>query len=165
MRWRPPPATRSSPYITPAGAAALRAELDRLWRTERPAVTRQVQAAAANGDRSENADYHYGKRRLHEIDRRVRYLRRRLDEVVVVAEPPADRGQVRFGAWIRLADPVGEIGCYRLVGADEIDPARRWISIDSPLARSLLGRTSGDRVAPHPGGKWEILAISYDAAC
>ena len=66
---------------------------------------------------------------------------------------------------VRLADPAGEIGCYRLVGADEIDPARLWISIDSPLARSLLGRTSGDRAEPHPGGKWEILAISYDAAC
>lgn len=164
MRWRPPPTSRSSPHITPAGAERLRAELDQLWRTERPAVTLQVRAAAANGDRSENADYQYGKRRLREIDRRVHYLRRRLEEIVVVAEPPPDRSRVRFGAWVRLEDPEGEIDCYRLVGADEIDPARRWISIDSPLARVLLGRATGDRVEPQNGGEWGILAIDYDSA-
>lgn len=163
MRWRPPAAT-SSPYITPEGAAALCAELDHLWRLERPAVTRQVQAAAANGDRSENADYLYGKRRLREIDRRVRYLRHRLDKAMVVAEPPADRTRVRFGAWVRLEDPVGAIGCYRLVGADEIDPARGWISIDSPLARALLGRRCGEAVTLEAGGTWRIATIDYQPA-
>lgn len=151
-----------SPYITPAGAAALRAELDRLWRRERPRVTAQVRAAAANGDRSENGDYLYGKRRLREIDRRVHYLRRRLTEVVVVTEPPADTSRIRFGARVRLADARGTEVCYRLVGGDEIEPARGWISIDSPLARALLGRGLGDRVAA-AGGRWQVLAIAYAA--
>ena len=163
MRWRPPSAA-SSPYITPEGAAALRAELDRLWREERPVVTRQVQAAAANGDRSENADYLYGKRRLREIDRRVRYLRHRLAAVVVVGEPPADRDKVRFGAWLTLESPAGTVARYRLVGADEIDPARNWISIDSPLARALLGRGRGESVTPGTGKRWLIAAIDYECA-
>ena len=163
MRWRPP-AAASSPYITPEGAAALRAELDRLWREERPAVTRQVQAAAANGDRSENADYLYGKRRLREIDRRVRYLRHHLAAVVVVDAPPADRASVRFGAWLTLETPDGAVHRYRLVGADEIDPARNWISIDSPLARALLGRRRGEAVTLESGGPWRIVAIDYQPA-
>lgn len=160
MRWRPPRQT-PSPYITPAGAAALRDELDRLWRQERPQVTAQVQAAAKNGDRSENGDYIYGKRRLREIDRRVHYLRRRLTEVVVIAEPPADTGRIRFGARVRLADDRGREFCYRLVGSDEIEPAKGWISIDSPLARALLGRGVGDLVAPAGRGHWQVLAIAY----
>lgn len=163
MRWRPP-TPGSSPYITPAGAAALRAELDRLWRRERPQVTAQVQAAAKNGDRSENGDYIYGKRRLREIDRRVRYLRHRLEALTVVANPPADCGRVRFGAWVTLSDAAGAAITYRLVGADEIDPQRGWISIDSPLARALLGRSSGDRVVVDgPGGAadYEVLALAY----
>lgn len=165
MRW-PPSAPGSSPHITPAGAAALRAELDDLWRRERPRVTAQVQAAAQNGDRSENGDYIYGKRRLREIDRRVRYLRRRIAELVVVAEPPADRARVRFGAWVTLSDVAGASITYRLVGADEIDPRRGWISIDSPLARALLGRTGGDEVsAQGPGGTatYRVLGVTYDA--
>lgn len=164
MRWRPP-TPGSSPHITPAGAAALRAELEDLWRRERPQVTAQVQAAAQNGDRSENADYLYGKRRLREIDRRVRYLRRRLAELVVVAEPPADPSRVRFGAWVTLRDAAGAEIVYRLVGADEIDPRRGWISIDSPLARALLGRTGGDEVrAQGPGGSatYRVLGVTYD---
>ncbi|MFZ5653577.1 MAG: transcription elongation factor GreB [Pseudomonadota bacterium] len=160
---RCPPQAASSPYITPAGAAALRAELDRLWRRERPAVVVQVRAAAANGDRSENGDYLYGKRRLREIDRRVRYLRRRLAELVVVDTPPADPTRVRFGARVTLADAAGRIQSHRLVGADEIDPARNRISIDAPLARALLGRQVGDRVQVRDNGPLEILAIDYPA--
>ncbi len=161
MRWRPPRQTPISPYITPAGAAALRDELDRLWRRERPQVTAQVQAAAKNGDRSENGDYIYGKRRLREIDRRVHYLRRRLTEVVVITEPPADTGRIRFGARVRLADDHGTEFCYRLVGSDEIEPAKGWISIDSPLARALLGRGVGDLVTATGRGHWQVLAIAY----
>lgn len=165
MRWRPP-TPGSSPYITPAGAAALRAELDRLWRRERPLVTAQVQAAANNGDRSENGDYIYGKRRLREIDRRIRYLRHRLAELVVVAEPPADAGQVRFGAWVTLRDAAGAAVTHRLVGADEIDPQRGWISIDSPLARALLGRANGDQVTvegPSGTADYTVVALTYGA--
>jgi transcription elongation factor GreB len=163
MRWRPP-TPGSSPYITPAGAAALHAELDQLWRRERPQVTAQVQAAAKNGDRSENGDYIYGKRRLREIDRRVRYLRHRLEALIVVAEPPADCGRVRFGAWVTLRDAVDAAVIYRLVGADEIDPQRGWISIDSPLARALLGRASGDQVTVEgPGGTtdYRVVGLTY----
>ena len=160
MRWRPP-TPGSSPYITPAGAAALRAELDRLWRQERPQVTAQVQAAAKNGDRSENGDYIYGKRRLREIDRRIRYLRHRLEALIVVADPPADSGRARFGAWVTLCDAAGATVTYRLVGADEIDPRRGWISIDSPLARALLGRTSGNQVAVEgPGGTADYVVVT-----
>ncbi len=163
MRWRPP-TPGSSPYITPAGAAALHAELDQLWRRERPQVTAQVQAAAKNGDRSENGDYIYGKRRLREIDRRVRYLRHRLEALIVVAEPPADCERVRFGAWVTLRDAVDAAVIYRLVGADEIDPQRGWISIDSPLARALLGRASGDQVTVKgPGGTadYRVVGLAY----
>ncbi|MBK6961629.1 MAG: transcription elongation factor GreB [Gammaproteobacteria bacterium] len=163
MRWRPP-TPGSSPYITPAGAAALHAELDQLWRRERPQVTAQVQAAAKNGDRSENGDYIYGKRRLREIDRRIRYLRHRLEALIVVAEPPADCGRVRFGAWVSLRDAVDAAVIYRLVGADEIDPQRGWISIDSPLARALLGRANGDQVTVEgPGGTadYRVVGLTY----
>lgn len=163
MRWRPP-VPGSSPYITPAGAAALRAELDRLWREERPRVTAQVEAAAKNGDRSENGDYIYGKRRLREIDRRVRYLRQRLEALIVVADPPADPGRARFGAWVTVEDAAGAAITYRLVGADEIDPRRGWVSIDSPLARALLGRTCGDPVTvAGPGGTadYRLVALAY----
>lgn len=159
-RWRPPQAP-GSPYITPPGAEALRRELDHLWRRERPEVTAQVQAAAANGDRSENGDYLYGKRRLREIDRRVRYLRRRLDTLVVVSHPPADPSKIRFGAWVGLTNDAGAIVRYRLVGADEIQPASGWISIDSPLAQALLGRAVGDWVESRDGRVLRVLSIDY----
>ena len=106
----------------------------------------------------------WGRRRLREIDRRVRYLRHRLEALIVVANPPADSGRVRFGAWVTLSDAAGAAITYRLVGADEIDPQRGWISIDSPLARALLGRASGDRVAVvGPGGSadYEVLTLTY----
>ena len=119
-RYRPP--TRpGSKYITPAGAARMRAELDELWRQERPQVTAAVAAAAAQGDRSENAEYTYGKRRLREIDRRVRFLRTRLEGMVIVDQPPSDRARVFFGAYVTLQTHSGEQLCYRIVGPDELD--------------------------------------------
>jgi transcription elongation factor GreB len=121
-RYRPP-APGSSKYITPAGAARLRAELDALWRVERPQVTLAVQAAAAQGDRSENAEYTYGKRRLREIDHRVRFLRKRLEGMTIVDKPPTDQDRVFFGARVTLEDAQGIERCYRIVGPDEFDAA------------------------------------------
>ena len=136
-----------SKYITAAGAARLRGELDELWRRERPQVTAAVAAAAAQGDRSENAEYTYGKRRLREIDRRVRFLRSRLDGMIVVDQPPSDRLRVFFGARVTLATQDGEQLRYRIVGPDELDMASDYISMDAPLGRSLLGRQLDDEVA------------------
>src|SRR5512138_819667 len=113
-RDRPPPPKRS-PHITPEGARKLRAELDQLWSVERPRVTQEVADAAAQGDRSENAEYIYGKRRLREIDRRVRFLSKRLDEVTVVNEPPSDPKRCFFGAWVTIEDEDGEEVTYRIV--------------------------------------------------
>jgi transcription elongation factor GreB len=162
-RYRPP-APPSSPYITAAGEQQLRRELDYLWREERPRVTQQVADAAALGDRSENAEYIYGKKRLREIDRRVRYLRKRLDVLKVVRDLPADTSKIRFGAWVELEDAQGNLQCYRLVGPDEIDPAQRYISIDSVLARALLGKAVDTEVVfQAPGGEQTcvVTAISY----
>ncbi|MFP4245333.1 MAG: GreA/GreB family elongation factor, partial [Ectothiorhodospira sp.] len=137
-RWRPP-SPRSSPYITPEGHAALEAELDGLW-TRRADVTRHLAAAAAEGDRSENAEYIYRKKELREIDRRIRYLQKRIPDLQVVRDPPADRERVFFGARVTLVDGDGNEVSYRIVGADEFDPERGWISVDAPVARALLGR-------------------------
>jgi transcription elongation factor GreB len=155
-----------SQYITPRGAARLRAELDELWREERPRVTQAVAAAAAQGDRSENAEYIYGKRRLREIDRRVRFLRKRLEGMVIVAEPPKDRRRVFFGAWVLLesADDA-TTARYRIVGPDEFDLAPGYISMDSPLGRALLTKTLDDEVTVHtPAGSrgFVIVAIEYE---
>lgn len=153
-----------APYITAAGEQQLRQELDYLWREERPRVTQQVSEAAALGDRSENAEYIYGKKRLREIDRRVRYLRKRLEVLKVVRDLPADTSRIRFGAWVRLEDSEGNQHSYRLVGPDEIDPAKRHISIDSILARALLGKSLDTEITIQaPGGKQEyvVTAISY----
>lgn len=138
-RYRPPP-PQSSKYITPAGERRLRAELDELWRVERPRVTQAVSAAAAQGDRSENADYTYGKRRLREIDARVRHLRKRLEGMVVVSQPPSDPGRVFFGARVTLETPRGETRAHRILGPDEFDQQPGGISMDAPLARALLGK-------------------------
>ena len=127
-------------YITPEGERALREELHRLWKIERPELTRSVSDAAAQGDRSENADYIYGKKRLREIDRRVGYLSKRLREVHVVRSLPEDTGRIFFGAKVTLEDRNGHSARYRLVGADEIDPKRGYISIDSPMGRAMLGK-------------------------
>src|SRR5256885_1667284 len=135
VRRRNPPAPRSA-HITPQGAARLRAEHEHLWRVQRPQVTQAVADAAALGDRSENAEYIYGKRQLREIDRRLRFLQKRLAEVVVVDRPPSDPSCVFFGAWVTVEDDTGKSAEYRIVGADEFDAARGWISVDSPLARA-----------------------------
>ena len=156
---------RGSAYITPEGGRALQAELEYLWRVERPAVTQQVADAAALGDRSENAEYIYGKKRLREIDRRLRYLQKRLDEVQVVRRQEQDPDGVYFGAWVDLEEAGGGQECLRIVGPDEIDPERGWISVDSPVARALLGRGEGDSVhARTPEGErtLTIAAIHYE---
>lgn len=158
------PRPKSSVYITPDGAEQLRAELDRLWRQERPKVTQAVSEAAAQGDRSENAEYIYGKKRLREIDARIRYLQKRLDDIQVVDRPPEDPTRIFFGAWVRLEDDDGRESVYRIVGADEFDPGKGWISIDSPLARALLKKTVGDEVSVElPGGRRNlvVLEVSY----
>jgi transcription elongation factor GreB len=164
-RYRPP-TPRSSKYITPAGATRLRAELDTLWRVERPVVTLAVQAAAAQGDRSENAEYTYGKRRLREIDRRVRHLRQRLDGMRIVEQPPSDPRRVFFGARVTLQTDGGDQRRYRIVGPDEFDAAPHYISMDAPLARALLGRALDDVVtvelASGPAS-YTIVAVDYAA--
>ena len=138
-RYRPPrPA--GSPYITPEGEKALRTELHELWKVERPEVTKAVSAAAANGDRSENGDYIYGKKRLREIDSRVRFLRKRLDALQVVEGPLGDRNKAWFGAWVTLEDEEGTEQVWRIVGPDEFDVSQGKISCDSPLGRALLGQ-------------------------
>jgi transcription elongation factor GreB len=153
-----------APYITPEGEQRLRAELEQLWRVERPQVTQAVSEAAALGDRSENAEYIYGKKRLREIDRRVRYLRKRLDVLKVVKDAPGNTNKIYFGAWIELIDAQDKTHHYRLTGPDEIDPALHYISIDSVLARALLGKEIDSEVTVQtPSGpkRYEIAAINY----
>ena len=152
-------------YITPAGQQSLKDELNVLWRVTRPEVTRKVSEAAAMGDRSENAEYIYGKRQLRQIDARVRFLSKRLEQLVVVDRRPEDERRVYFGAWIAVADEDGTEHRYRIVGADEFNPARGYISIESPLAKALLRKTVGDAVTvPTPEGEraCSLLAVSYD---
>jgi transcription elongation factor GreB len=156
---RPP----SAKYITPEGAARLKRELDELWRIKRPVVTRAVAEAAAQGDRSENAEYIYGKKQLAEIDRRVRYLRKRLTGIRVVDQLPSDTTKVFFGAWFELATADGKRE-YRLVGPDEFDFAPDYISVDSPLGRAVLGKALGAEIAvPTPEGerRYELTAVRY----
>jgi transcription elongation factor GreB len=162
-RDRPPPPTRSG-YITPEGAKRMRDELAQLWTIERPRVTQEVADAAAMGDRSENAEYIYGKRRLREIDRRVRFLGKRLDSITVVNEPPSDPNRVFFGAWVTVENDDGVEQTYRIVGGDESDVDKGWISIDSPVARALLGKRDGDEVtvrAPRGNLAYTIIGIRY----
>lgn len=163
-RYRPPPAP-SSKYITPEGAAALKEELDYLWRTKRPDVTRAVAEAAAQGDRSENAEYIYGKKQLAEIDRRIRFLRKRLDGIRVVDQLPADTRKVFFGAWFELEDDRGHRQMYRLVGPDEFDFAEEYISMDSPLGRAVVGKQLHEEVGVHtPEGqaRYIIVSVGYE---
>ena len=162
-RYRPPQ-PKSSPYITAQGAAKLREELHQLWKIERPQVTQIVHEAAKNGDRSENGDYIYGKRRLREIDRRVRYLNKRLDEVTIVERTPKDSHRIFFSAWVELEDELGDELSFRIVGADEIDPGKNWISIDSPMARALIGKAVDDEVSvntPHGTRHYIVVKITY----
>lgn len=151
-------------YITPEGANQLRAELHQLWTQERPRVTQEVADAAAQGDRSENAEYIYGKRRLREIDRRVRYLSKRLDAVTVVSEAPSDATRVFFGAWVTLEDEDQTRITYRIVGPDESSVDKGWISMEAPVAKALLGKRNGDDVVVRrPKGEiaYTIVAIRY----
>jgi transcription elongation factor GreB len=165
-RYRPP-RRRGSNYITPEGERALREELHRLWKVERPQVTSAVHEAAKNGDRSENGDYIYGKRRLREIDSRVRFLNKRLDELQVVDRPPGDTGKIYFGARVTLEDETGEEFHWRIVGPDEFDLANGKLSMDSPMARSLMGKGLDDEIVVHsPSGErlYYVTAISYAGA-
>jgi transcription elongation factor GreB len=163
-RWRPP-ADKATALVTPAGHARLKAELDELWRQRRPEVVRALAAAAAEGDRSENAEYTYRKKQLGEIDRRVRYLSRRLQELRVVDTVPSDPSAVYFGALVEVEDIAsGTVARYRIVGPDETDAALGWISVDSPLARALLKKRVDDEVeAELPGGRrtFAVVAIDY----
>jgi transcription elongation factor GreB len=158
------PQPPSAKYITPEGATRLKRELDELWRVKRPAVTRAVAEAAAQGDRSENAEYIYGKKQLAEIDRRVRYLRKRLTGIRIVDQRPSDTSKVFFGAWFELADDSGRRNEYRLVGPDEFDFAPDYISVDSPLGRAVLGKALGAEIAVStPDGErhYEVTAVRY----
>ena len=164
MSRRPTPRPPRSPLITAVGKQRLEQEYQRLWSVERPRVTQEVADAAAQGDRSENAEYIYGKRRLREIDRRVRFLSKRLDEVVVVSEPPSDPSRVFFGAWVKLEDEDGDEAEYRIVGPDEFDLDRGWISLDSPVAKALMGKREGDEViVRRPKGEvtYTVLEVRY----
>ena len=152
--------------ITPEGEQCLKDELNFLWRDERPKVTQQVSDAAALGDRSENAEYIYGKKRLREIDRRVRFLSKRLEALKVVRDTPTDQHKIYFGAWIQLEDQNGDIKLYRIVGPDEIDHKTEYISINSPVAKALLGKALDDDVLVRtPSGQVElyVLNVAYGA--
>ena len=162
-RWRPAEKP-GSPYITPEGASRLREELLYLWRKLRPEVVKALSAAAAEGDRSENAEYTYRKKQLGGIDRRVRYLSQRIDIMKIVDRPPADTSIIRFGARITLdTSSEGRVD-YRIVGVDETDAGKGFISIDSPIARALLGKTVGDSTEvelPEYLARIEVIAIRY----
>ena len=159
---RPP----RSGYITPAGAKKMRDELVELWTIERPRVTQEVADAAAQGDRSENAEYIYGKRRLRQIDSRVRFLGKRLEALTVVGgEAPTDPNRVFFGAWVTLEDDDGVAVTYRIVGPDEFDLTKGWISMDSPVAKAIMTRRIDDEViVRRPKGDiaYTITAVRYD---
>ncbi|HEY4645719.1 MAG TPA: transcription elongation factor GreB [Steroidobacteraceae bacterium] len=162
-RYRPPDAPASK-FITPTGAERLRRELDHLWKVLRPQVTAAVAAAAAQGDRSENAEYTYGKRQLREIDRRVRFLRKRLEGMVIVEQPPSDTSRVFFGAWVRIEDDTGAERHLRIVGPDEFDREADFISMDSPLGHALMRKAVADEVSVElPGGTrtFVVLEITY----
>ena len=161
-RWRPA-LPKSSPYITADGARRLEAELKALWE-RRAEVTRHLAAAAAEGDRSENAEYIYRKKELREIDRRLRYLQKRLPALSVVDELPGSRDLVFFGAWVTLENEDGKESTFRIVGADEIDTQQGWISVDAPMARALLKKSINDEVTvatPAGPATWLIVEIRY----
>ncbi len=147
-------------YSTPEGYRRLATEHDRIWSVERPRIVAEVEAAAALGDRSENAEYIYGKRKLRELDRRLRFLSERLDALTVMEPRPDPRGRAFFGAWVTVEDEDGEERTYRLVGPDEFDVANGLISVDAPLGRALLGRREGDAVVvERPAGSVELTVL------
>jgi transcription elongation factor GreB len=157
-------ATKARSYITREGHARLSGELSFLWKIKRPEVTQAVADAAAMGDRSENAEYIYGKKQLRQIDSRIRFLSKRLSELVVVDRIPDDTSKVFFGAWVEIEDDEGSPSRYRIVGPDEFDPERNFISIDSPMAKALLGRREGDEVTvnrPNGTATFVVMSVSY----
>ncbi|PVV21713.1 MAG: transcription elongation factor GreB [gamma proteobacterium symbiont of Ctena orbiculata] len=159
-----PPAPAKSPYITQAGYELLEEEEQTLW-VRRRTVTQALAAAAAEGDRSENAEYIYRKKELREIDRRIRYLQKRLPVLKVVKQPPSNRQQVFFSAWVALEDEEGAEQTYRIVGPDEIGQQTDYISLDSPLAQALMRRPLDDRVEVEtPAGtkQYWIVDIRYE---
>jgi transcription elongation factor GreB len=163
-RWRPAPAA-STAIITADGHRKLKIELDELWRVRRPEVVRALAAAAAEGDRSENAEYTYRKKQLGEIDRRVRYLSKRLESLRIVNQPPADRESIYFGAWFEIEDEAGYCRRLRIVGPDETDAGAGFISVDSPLARAVLKKRIDDEFeAQLPDGvrRFVVVAVSYE---
>ncbi|MGY3264666.1 transcription elongation factor GreB [Lysobacter sp. HA35] len=159
-RWRPP-GEQSTALITREGFERMKAELDDLWRVKRPEIVRALSAAAAEGDRSENAEYIYRKKQLGELDRRVRYLSKRVPSLKVIESAPSDRDAVFFGATVELEDAVtGESLRYRIVGPDETDAAKGDISIDSPVARALLKKHVDDEVEVQlPSGPRRVVIV------
>jgi transcription elongation factor GreB len=152
-------------YITPRGYRLLKEELGQLWNVERPKVTQEVADAAAHGDRSENAEYIYGKKKLREIDRRLRFLSKRIDELQVVQPSPAQQGKVFFGAYVTVENEDGEESRFQIVGPDEYDLKQNRISVDSPMAKALLGRAEGDEVRvtrPKGVATVTVVEIEYD---
>ena len=163
LRTRPDLAHLPGP-ITREGYQRLQAEAQQLWTVERPKLVKSVATAAAEGDRSENAEYIYGKRKLAEIDRRLTYLGKRLDVLEIVDGPPSQDGRVHFGAWVTLEDEDGNVVRYQIVGSDEIDPEQKRISIDSPLAKALLRKKAGDEIeVQRPKGEitYVLVDVSY----
>ena len=161
-RYRPPSPPKS-PYITPEGFHRLEQEQTRLWLRRRE-VTKALAAAAAEGDRSENAEYIYRKKELREIDYRIRYLQKRIPVLKVVEQKPGNKQQVFFAAWVRLEDKTGEEYCYRIVGPDELDSDKHNISMDSPLAKALMKRQLNDEievVTPSQRLSYYITGIEY----
>ena len=151
--------------ITPEGLEKLKAELDHLWRVERPDTTQKVSWAASLGDRSENADYHYNKKRLREIDRRVLYLRKCIDDLKVVSYTPFQEGKVLFGAWVEVKNERGGQKRFRIVGSEEISGTKDYISIDSPMANALMNKEVGDKaIVKTEAGEfvWHVLKIEYE---
>ena len=165
IRYRPPQKAGSK-FITPEGAKKLRDELDFLWRKKRPEVTKSVQEAAAQGDRSENAEYIYGKKQLREIDARVRFLRKRLEGMTIVDKPPSDPSRIYFGAWVKVEDDGGVEFEYRIVGPDEFADVKGYISMDSPLARALMRKAVDEEVTIElPTGRrgYVIVEVRYES--
>lgn len=164
-RYRPP-APPKSLYITPEGYSTLESESRALW-IRRRHVTKALTAAAAEGDRSENAEYIYRKKELREIDRRIRYLQKRLPNLKVVLDLPTNQQQAFFGAWVTLETESGDSICYRIVGPDEFDPEKGWISMDSPLAQALLKKSVDDEVkvqTPNGMASYWVLEVRYSLA-
>ncbi len=148
-------------YITPEGFRRIAEEHQTIWTVQRPKIVAEVEAAAALGDRSENAEYLYGKRKLRELDRRLRFLSEKMDSLSVVEPAPDRAGRAFFGAWVTVEHEDGDTRTYRLVGPDEFDVARGLLSVDSPMGRALLGRRQGDEVTvQRPAGPASVVVVA-----